>query len=81
MCLEEMYKLFNWSVYELEQTQMLQTFIKERHLNSVDRDKHIDSSSAHKFLSSDGVIETLFPDPSYAIERHMPLSTTPRLDL
>ena len=74
-------RLFDWSMYEIEQTQMLQTSIKERHLNSVHRDKHVDSSSAHKFLSSDGVIETLFPDPSYTIERHTPLSTTPQLDL
>ena len=81
MCLYEMYKLFSWSVYEIEQTQILQTSIKERHLNSVHMDKHIDSSSSHKFLSSDDVIETLFPDPSYTIEKHMPLSTMPRLDL
>ena len=81
VCLKEMYKLFNWSMYELEQIQMLQTSIKERHLNSVHRDKHVDSSSAHKFLSSDGVVETLFPDLSYTIERHMPLHTMPQLDL
>ena len=77
MCLKEMYKLFNWSMYKIEQTQMLQTSIKERYLNAMHRDKHVDSSSAHKFLSSDGVVETLFPDPSYMIERHMPLSMMP----
>ena len=60
---------------------MLQTSIKERHLNSVHMDKHMDSSSSHKFLSSDNVVETLFPDPSYTIEKHMPLSTMPQLDL
>ena len=81
MCLKEMYKLFDWSMYEIEQTQMLQTSIKESHLNAMHRDKHVDSSSAHKFLLSDGVVETLFPDPTYIIERHMPLSTMPRLDL
>ena len=81
MCLKEIYKLFDWPMYKIEQTQMLQTSIKERHLNAVHSDKHVDSSSAHKFLSSDGVIETLFPYLSYMIERHMLLGTTPQLDL
>ena len=67
VCLDKMYKLFDWSMYEIEQTQMLQTSIKERYLNSVHRDKHVDSSSASKFLSSNSVVETLFPDPSYMI--------------
>ena len=35
----------------------------------------------HKSIGKDGVVETLFPDPHYTAETHMPLSTTPRLDL
>ena len=35
----------------------------------------------HKSIGKDGVVETLFPDPHYTTETHMPLSTTPQLDL
>ena len=35
----------------------------------------------HKSIGKYGVVETLFPDAHYTAETHMPLSTTPRLDL
>ena len=47
--------------------------------------KHKDTYSLHtqmhKSIGKDGVVETLFPDPHYTAETHVPLSTTPRLDL
>ena len=38
-------------------------------------------TQTHKSIGKDGVVETLFPDPHYTAETHMPLSTNPRLDV
>ena len=50
-------------------------------LRKKHKEDHDISINTHKLLGEDGTIETLFPDPHYTIETHMPLSNTPRLDL
>ena len=81
LCMDELYKLFDWQVYEFEQTQSTATSILERNLHQKHKEAHDTSSIAHKLVGKDGEIETLFPDPHYTVETHMPLASTPRLDL
>ena len=81
LCMDELYKLFDWQVYEFEQTQSTATSILERNLHQKHKEAHDTSSITHKLLGKDGEIETLFPDPHYTVETHMPLTSTPRLDL
>ena len=79
ICWSELYKLFDWEVYMME--QMLDTSIMEQNLNQQHKGLHEDSSRCKKALSSEGIIQIFPPGPSYMIEMHMPLSKTPRLDL
>ena len=79
--MDELYKLFNWHVYEFEQTQSMATSILERNLHQKHKEAHDTSSITHKLLDKDGEIETLFPDPHYTVETNMPLASTPRLYL
>ena len=79
--MQELYKLFDWRVYEIEQGQATETSVSERNLHQTHKDRHAESTDTHNILSSDGVVETLFPDPHYTIEQHMPLANTPHLDL
>ena len=81
LCMDELYKLFDWQVYEFEQTQSTATSILERNLHQKHKEAHDTSSITHKLLGKDGEIETLFPDPHYTVETHMPLASMPRLDL
>ena len=81
LCMDELYKLFDWQVYEFEQTKSMATLILERNLHQKHKEAHNTSSITHKLLGKDGKIETLFPDLHYTIETHMPLASTPRLDL
>ena len=76
--MQEFYKLFDW---QAEQAQATAMSVLERQLHQTHRDLHIDSTDTHKLLGKDGTIETLFPDPHYTTEKHMPLVSTPRLDL
>ena len=55
--------------------------ILERNLPQKHKDTYSQHTQMHKSISKDGVVETLFPDPHYTAETHMPLSTTPQLDL
>ena len=79
--MDELYKLFDWHVYQSEQTQSMAMSILERNLHQEHKEDHDTSINTHKLLGKDGTIETLFPDPHYTIKTHMPLSNTPRLDL
>ena len=79
--MDKLYKLFNWQVYEFEQTQSMATSILERDLHQKHKEAHDTSSITHKLLGKDGKIETPFSDPHYTMETHMPLASTPRLDL
>ena len=81
LCMDELYKLFVWQVYEFEQTQSMAASILERNLQQKHKEAHDTSSITHKLLGKDREIETLFPDPNYTVETHMPLASTPRLDL
>ena len=78
---DELYKLFNWDVYQCEQHQCMSTSVLERNLHQKHKDTYSLHTQMHKSIGKDGVVETLFPDPHYTAETHMPLSTTPRLDL
>ena len=78
---DELYKLFDWDVYRCEQHQCMSTSVLERNLHQKHKDKYSLHTQTHKSIGKDGVVETLFPDPHYTTETHMPLSTTPRLDL
>ena len=78
---DELYKLFDWDVYRCEQHQCTSTSILERNLHQKHKDTYSQHTQMHKSIGKDGVVETLFPDPHYTAETHMPLSTTPRLDL
>ena len=78
---DELYKLFDWDVYRCEQYQCTSTSVLERNLHQKHKDTNSLHTQTHKSISKDGVVETLFPDPHYTAETHMPLSTTPRLDL
>ena len=79
--MQELYKLFDWQVFQAEQAQATATSVSERQLHQTHKDLHIASTDTHKLLGKDGTIETLFPDLHYTIENHMPLVSTPRLDL
>ena len=81
LCMQELYKLFNWHVFQAEQAQATATSVLERQLHQTHKDLHITSTDTHKLLGKDGTIETLFPDPHYTIENHMLLVSTHRLDL
>ena len=78
---DELYKLFNWDVYRCEQYQCTSMSVLERNLHQKHKDIYSQHTQMHKSIGKDGVVETLFPDPHYTSETHMPLSTTPRLDL
>ena len=78
---DELYKLFDWDVYRCEQHQCMSTSVLERNLHQKHKDTYSQHTQTHKSIGKDGVVETLFPDPHYTAETHMPLSTTPRLDL
>ena len=78
---DELYKLFDWDVYRCEQHQCMSTSVLERNLHQKHKDTYSQHTQTHKSIGKDGVVETLFPDPHYTVETHMPLSTTPRLDL
>ena len=78
---DELYKLFDWDVYRCEQHQCTSMSILERNLHQKHKDTYSLHTQMHKSIDKDGVVETLFPDPHYTTETHMPLSTTPRLDL
>ena len=75
------FKLFNWHIFQAEQAQVTATSVLERQLHQTHKDLHIASTDTHKLLGKDSTIETLFPDPHYTIENHMPLVSIPRLDL
>ena len=77
LCMQELYKLFNWHVFEAEQAQVMAMSLLERQLHQTHKDLHIDSTDTYKLLGKDGTIETLFPDPHYTIEKHMLLVSTP----
>ena len=79
--MQELYKLFDWHVFQAEQAQATATSVLERQLHQTDKDLHITSTDTHKLLGKDGTIETLFPEPHYTIENYMLLVSTPRLDL
>ena len=79
--MQELYKLFDWHVFQAEQAQATATSVLERQLHQTHKDLHITSTDTHKLLGKDGTIETLFPDLHYTIENHMPLVSTPQLDL
>ena len=81
LCMQELYKLFDWHVFQAEQAQATATSVLERQLHQTPKDLHIASTDTHKLLGKDSTIETLFPDPHYTIEKHMPLVSTPQLDL
>ena len=55
--------------------------ILERNLHQKHKDTYSQHIQTHKSIGKEGVVETLFPDPHYTTETHMPLSTTPQLDL
>ena len=78
--MDELYKLFDWHIYRSEQTQSTATSILKRNLHQKHKEDQDTSINTHKLLGKDGTTETLFPDPHYTIETHMPLSNTPRLD-
>ena len=78
---DELYKLFDWDVYRCEQHQCTSTSVLERNLHQKHKETYSQHTQTHKSIGKDGVVETLFPDPHYTAETHMPLSTTPRLDL
>ena len=78
---DELYKLFDWDVYRCEQHQCTSTSVLERNLHQKHKDTYSLHTQTHKSIGKDGVVETLFPDPHYTAETHMPLSTTPQLDL
>ena len=78
---DELYKLFNWDVYQCEQCQSTSMSILERNLHQKHKDQYSKCTQTHKSIGKDGTIETLFPDPHYSAETHMPLSETPQLDL
>ena len=78
---DELYKLFDWDMYRCEQHQCMSTSVLERNLHQKHKDTYSKHTQTHKSIGKDGVVETLFPDPHYTAETHMPLSTTPRLDL
>ena len=80
-CLQELYKLFDWHVYQSEQAQATATSVLEHNLHQTHKNHHANSIDTHKFLSKDGTTETLLPDLHYTIEKHMPLAKTPCLDL
>ena len=79
--MQELYKLFDWRVYQSEQAQATATSVLECNLHQTHKDCHANSIDTHKLLSKDGTIETLFPDSHYTIEKHMPLAKTPHVDL
>ena len=74
---DELYKLFDWDVYQCEQHQCMSTSVLERNLHQKHKDTYSQHTQMHKSIGKDGVVETLFPDPHYTAETHMPLSTTP----
>ena len=78
---DELYKLFDWDVYRCEQHQCTSMSVLERNLHQKHKDTYSQHTQTHKSISKDGVVETLFPDPHYTAETHMPLLTTPQLDL
>ena len=78
---DELYKLFDWDVYRCEQHQCMSLSILERNLHQKHKDTYSQHTQMHKSIGKDGVVETLFPDPHYTAETHMPLSTTRWLDL
>ena len=57
--MDELYKLFDWQVYEFEQTQSTATSILERNLHQKHKEAHDTSSITHKLLGKDGEIETI----------------------
>ena len=77
----KLYKLFDWDVYQCEQHQCTSMSVLERNLHQKHKDTYSQHTQTHKSIGKDGVVETLFPDPHYTAETHMPLSTTPQLDL
>ena len=78
---DELYKLFDWDMYRCEQHQCTSTSILERNLHQKHKDTYSLHTQTHKSIGKDVVVETLFPDPHYTAETHMPLLTTPRLNL
>ena len=77
LCMQELYKLFDWHIFQAEQAQVMATSVLERQLHQTHKDLHITSTDTHKLLGKDGMIETLFPDLHYTIENHMQLVSTP----
>ena len=79
--MQELYKLFDWHVFQSKRAQATATSVLERQLHQTHKDLHIASTDTHKLLGKDSTIETLFPDLYYTIENHILLVSTPRLDL
>ena len=77
MCLQELYELFDWSIYESEQKQMLCMSVQERNLSLLHNESHLDACQTKKAISNHKVrMVQIFPPPPYTIEKHMPLSKT-----
>ena len=62
---DELYKLFDWDMYQCEQHQCTSTSVLERNLHQKHKDTYSQHTQMHKSIGKDGVVEKLFPDPHY----------------
>ena len=79
----ELFEIFDWTVYSEEQSQIISVSIREWELNKNHRQTCEDSSQARITLlnPNNGTITMVREEMKYAIEKCMPLKETPRLDL
>ena len=79
----ELFKIFDWTIYSKEQSQIISVSIREWELNKKHRQTYEVSSQARITLlnPNNGTIMMVCEETKYAIEKCMPLKETLRLDL
>ena len=60
LCMQELYKLFDWHIFQAEQAQATATSVLKGQLHQTHKDLHIASTDTHKLLGKDSTIKPYF---------------------